>query len=134
MYQYTRYKTKGNDKLRKLKFNAGTRLPDFKTIFSSTILTNQTRSWRRKKENSTKSREGKQKSSLRKIPSREAIEVKPELIIKPRQIRLLVIGLLDSPKHLVIHLQLLSVVPRIWLWKRLRNSATATLHVIFNGH
>lgn len=49
------------------------------------------------------------------VPSRKSIEMKPELIIEARKISFLIIGVLDTLKHLVINVQLLPLVSRIYM-------------------
>ena len=49
-------------------------------------------------------------------PSGKTIEVKPEVIIEARSVRLVAIGLLNSAEDLIVHLQLLAVLT----WMRVR--------------
>lgn len=59
--------------------------------------------------------------------------MKPKLIIKSGKISLLKIGLLDSPKHLVVNLELLSLIARLSVGRE-RGSAATALYVFINSH
>lgn len=78
----------------------------------------------------------KKGARAREIPSREAIEMEPKLIIKARKIGLMEIRFLNPSKHLGVNLELLAVVPGVGMGGGggVGGSATAALNVILNRH
>jgi len=60
--------------------------------------------------------------------------VKPKLIIEAGNVRLLAIGILNTPQHLIVHLQFLAVVPRVVSVRQLHRSAPAALNVMLDHH
>lgn len=59
--------------------------------------------------------------------------MKPELIIEARNMSLIAIGILNSTKNLIVDLEFLTVVARIWM-RRLHRSASAAFNVMLNHH
>lgn len=60
--------------------------------------------------------------------------MKPKLIIEAGNMRLLAIGILNPPQHLIVHLQFLALVSRVASVRQLHCSAPAALNVMLDHH
>ena len=76
-----------------------------------------------------------ERKSKVEVPSGKAIEVSPKLIVEARQNSLVVFGILEATKNLIVNLELQPLLPSLGLRRRRRVvHSTAAALVVLHHH